>query len=98
MLRLERWQHIGLIFDSLGKAWEELASDYDNEQIAFLLAFLFLGAWFVVQGSAFLVAFVLLVAPLRRWRAPGGATRALNVAGAGLFAWLAARLALVERA
>ena len=32
------------------------------------LAFLFLGAWFVVQGTAFLVAFVLLVAPLRRWR------------------------------
>ena len=26
-----------------------------------LLAFLFLGAWFVVQGLAFLVAFVLLV-------------------------------------
>jgi len=63
-----------------------------------LLAFLFLGAWFVVQGTAFLVAFVVLVAPLRRWRAPGGAARALNVAGAGLFAWLAARLALVERA
>jgi len=63
-----------------------------------LLAFLFLGAWFVVQGTAFLVAFVLLVAPLRRWRAPSGATRALQVAGAGLFAWLAARLALVERA
>ena len=63
-----------------------------------LLAFLFLGAWFVVQGTAFLVAFVLLVAPLRRWRPPSGATRALHVAGAGLFAWLAARLALVERA
>jgi threonine/homoserine/homoserine lactone efflux protein len=63
-----------------------------------LLAFLFLGAWFVVQGAAFLVAFVVLVAPLRRWRAPRGATRALHVAGAGLFAWLAARLALVERA
>jgi threonine/homoserine/homoserine lactone efflux protein len=70
----------------------------DVDAPAKLLAFLFLGAWFVVQGSAFLVAFVLLVAPLRRWRAPGGAARALNVAGAGLFAWLAARLALVERA
>jgi threonine/homoserine/homoserine lactone efflux protein len=70
----------------------------DAEASAKLLAFLFLGAWFVVQGTAFLVAFVLLVAPLRRWRAPGGATRALHVAGAGLFAWLAARLALVERA
>jgi len=62
------------------------------------LAFLFLGAWFVVQGGLFLFAFVLLVAPLRRWRAPGAATRALHLAGAGLFAWLAARLALVERA
>ncbi|MGI9060855.1 MAG: MarR family transcriptional regulator [Ktedonobacteraceae bacterium] len=28
------------IFDSLGKAWDELASDYDDEQIAFLLEFL----------------------------------------------------------
>jgi len=63
-----------------------------------LLAFLFLGAWFIVQSLAFLVAFVLLVAPLRRWRAPGGATRALYITGAGLFVWLAARLALVERA
>jgi len=61
------------------------------------LAFLFLGAWFVVQGTAFLVAFVLLVAPLRRWRPPGAAQRGLNGAGAGLFAWLAARLALAER-
>ena len=70
----------------------------DADAPAKLLAFLFLGAWFVVQGTAFLVAFVLLVAPLRRWRAPKGATRALHVAGACLFAWLAARLALVERA
>src|SRR5437764_14193999 len=31
---------IGPIFDSLGKAWNELASDYDDEQIAFLLEFL----------------------------------------------------------
>jgi DNA-binding MarR family transcriptional regulator len=31
---------IGLIFDSLGKAWDELASDYDDQQIAFLLEFL----------------------------------------------------------
>jgi len=70
----------------------------DADAPAKLLAFVFLGAWFVVQGTAFLVAFVLLVAPLRRWRAPSGAARALNVGGAGLFAWLAARLALVERA
>jgi threonine/homoserine/homoserine lactone efflux protein len=61
-------------------------------------AFLFLGAWFVVQGAAFLIAFVLLVAPLRRWRTGRSAERALQLAGGGLFAWLAARLALVERA
>jgi threonine/homoserine/homoserine lactone efflux protein len=63
-----------------------------------LLAFLFLGAWFVVQGGLFLVAFVVLVAPLGRWRAGTSLRRGLHVAGAGLFAWLAARLALVERA
>ena len=62
------------------------------------LAFLFLGAWFVVQGGIFLFAFVLLVAPLRRWHAGGGWKRGLNAAGAGLFAWLAARLAFAERA
>ena len=71
-----------------------IASDAPDK----LLAFLFLGAWFVVQGALFLVAFVLLVAPLRRWRANRTGARLLNVAGAGLFAWLAARLALVERA
>jgi threonine/homoserine/homoserine lactone efflux protein len=62
------------------------------------LAFLFLGAWFVVQGGLFLFAFVLLVAPLRRWHAGGAWKRGLNAAGAGLFAWLAARLAFAERA
>lgn len=62
------------------------------------LAFLFLGAWFVVQGGLFLFGFVLLVAPLGRWRASAVCKRALNASGAGLFVWLAARLALVERA
>ena len=62
------------------------------------LAFLFLGAWFVVQGGIFLFAFVLLIAPLRRWQAGGGWKRGLNAAGAGLFAWLAARIAFAERA
>lgn len=61
------------------------------------LAFLALGAWFIVQGLLFLGAFVLLVAPLRRWRAPGAVRRALNAGGAALFAALAARLALTER-
>ena len=62
-----------------------------------LIAFLFLGAWFVVQSALFLVAFVLLVAPLGRWRASAGWRRGLNAAGAAIFVWLAARLALVER-
>ena len=61
------------------------------------LAFMFLGAWVIVQGFAFLAAFVLLVAPLRRW-APSRRLRAtLNAAGGGLFALLAARLAWPER-
>ena len=62
------------------------------------LAFLFLGAWFIVQGGLFLFAFVFLVAPLRRWRAGGAWRRGLNAAGAGLFAWLAVRLAFAEKA
>jgi threonine/homoserine/homoserine lactone efflux protein len=62
-----------------------------------LLAFLFLGGVFVVQGAIFLVAFVLLVAPLRRWRASPAWRRGLNSTGAGIFLWLAARLALAER-
>jgi len=63
-----------------------------------LLAFLFLGLWFVVQGALFLAVFVLLVAPLRRWRASPAWRRGLNATGAAIFVWLAARLALVERA
>ena len=62
------------------------------------LAFVFLGAWFVVQGFAFLALFVWLVAPLRRWQPRPAVTRGLHLAGAGLFALLAARLALTERA
>jgi len=61
------------------------------------LAFLALGAWFIVQGLVFLFVFVLLVAPLRRWRPTPALQRGLNAGGAGLFAWLAARLALAER-
>ena len=62
------------------------------------LAFVFLGAWFVVQGFAFLALFVWLVAPLRRWQPRPAVTRGLHLAGAGLFALLATRLALTERA
>ena len=44
IVRLERGKDemhkISPIFDALGKAWAELASDYDDEQIAFLLEFL----------------------------------------------------------
>jgi threonine/homoserine/homoserine lactone efflux protein len=61
-------------------------------------AFLFLGAWFIVQGYAFLALFVLAVAPLRRWQPRPAVTRGLNLAGGGLFALLAARLALAQRA
>ena len=48
-----------------------ISSDASNKA----LAFLFLGAWFVIQGGAFLLLFVACVAPLRRWRlmcVPGG--------------------------
>lgn len=62
------------------------------------LAFLFLGAWFVVQGGVFLISLVLLAAPLGRWRANAACKRGLNAAGAGLFVWLAVRLTLVESA
>jgi threonine/homoserine/homoserine lactone efflux protein len=61
-------------------------------------AFVFLGAWFVVQGFLFLAAFVLLVAPFRRWQPQPAVIRGLHLASAGLFALLAARLALTERA
>ncbi|MDH4288509.1 MAG: LysE family translocator [Aquincola sp.] len=61
-------------------------------------AFLFLGAWFIAQGFVFLALFVVLVAPLRRWQPRPAVTRGLHLAGAGLFALLAARLAFVERA
>jgi threonine/homoserine/homoserine lactone efflux protein len=61
------------------------------------LSFLALGAWFVLQGTAFMVAFVLLVAPLARWHAPVAVGRALQTAGGAIFVALAARLALAQR-
>ena len=61
------------------------------------LAFLFLGAWFVVQGTAFLAAFVLLVAPLRRWRPSARIERTIQGLGGTLFMALAAKLALAPR-
>ncbi|MEY4749346.1 MAG: hypothetical protein RIQ60_1560 [Pseudomonadota bacterium] len=59
-------------------------------------AFLALGAWFVLQSSAFLVAVVLLVAPLRHWQPSPLLRRGLGVSSALLFLGLAARLALAE--
>jgi threonine/homoserine/homoserine lactone efflux protein len=61
------------------------------------LAFLFLGTWFIVQGFVFLAAFVVLVAPLRRWRSPPWALRALHGLGGALFAVLAVRLAAAQK-
>lgn len=61
------------------------------------LAFLFLGAWFIVQGYLFLALLVIAVAPLRRWRAPAAVRRGVWAAGGGLFMALAARLALAQR-
>lgn len=61
------------------------------------LAFLFLGGWFVAQGTAFLAAFVLLVAPLARWRPAAAVERLLQAAGGALFVALASKLALAER-
>ena len=61
------------------------------------LAFLALGAWFVLQSAVFLVVLVRAVAPLRRWQ-PGPLTRrGLDALSGLLFAGLAARLALTER-
>ena len=60
-------------------------------------AFVFLGLWFVLQGGLFSLALVLLAALARHLPARPGAGRALNLGGAGLFTFLAMRLALAER-
>jgi threonine/homoserine/homoserine lactone efflux protein len=69
----------------------------DGDAVNKTLAFLFLGAWFIVQGFVFLAAFVVLVAPLRRWRSPPWALRALHGLGGALFAVLAVRLAAAQK-
>jgi len=61
------------------------------------LAFLFLGAVFVVNGTAFLMVLVALAQTMRRVGASAGARRALNLIGATLFAALAVRLAAAGR-
>lgn len=62
------------------------------------LAFLALGTWFIVQGGLFSLGLVALAALARRLPARPGLGRALNLGGAGLFAFLAARLALAKPA
>lgn len=61
------------------------------------LAFLFLGAVFIVNGTLFLLAVVIVAHRARRVGARPVVRRALNVLGASLFAALAARLALSSR-
>jgi len=60
------------------------------------LAFVFLGLWFVVQGGLFSLALVLLTALARHLPARAAVGRALNLGGAGLFTFLAAKLALTK--
>src|SRR5512134_1073113 len=61
------------------------------------LAFLFLGAVFVLNGTLFLFAIVALAHQARRLGARPGVRRALNVLGATVFAALAGRLAFTSR-
>lgn len=61
------------------------------------LAFLFLGAVFVVNGTLFLLALVALAHRLRRVGTRGTARRVLNAIGGVLFAGLAVRLLQAER-
>ncbi|KQV86060.1 LysE family translocator [Pelomonas sp. Root1237] len=69
-----------------------IAADASNKT----LAFLFLGGWFIAQGLLFLLALIVLVAPLRRSRPRPWLGRGLNLGGAGLFTVLAAKLALTK--
>jgi threonine/homoserine/homoserine lactone efflux protein len=62
------------------------------------LAFLGLGAIFVVQGTVFLLAVVALAARLRRLPSSLGASRWLHGLGASLFTLLAIRLASARAA
>ena len=55
-------------------------------------SFLLLGAWFVVQGFAFLMLLVLLASRLARLQASGASRRVLNAVGGLLFIGLALRL------
>ena len=56
------------------------------------LSFLLLGAWFVVQGTLFLLLLVALAARLSRLQASDTARRVLNGLGGALFIALAVRI------
>ncbi len=56
------------------------------------LSFLLLGAWFIVQGTAFLLGLVWLAARVQRLKGPPALARALHAVGGLLFMALAVRL------
>jgi threonine/homoserine/homoserine lactone efflux protein len=70
-----------------------IAADAANKTVAFLV----LGAVFIVNGTLFLLVVVMVAHRARRVGARPAVRRALNVIGASLFAALAARLALSSR-
>ena len=70
-----------------------IATDAPNKP----LAFLFLAAVFIVNGTLFLFALVALAQRVRRFGANRTARRVLNAIGWALFAALAVRLAQAER-
>jgi threonine/homoserine/homoserine lactone efflux protein len=55
-------------------------------------SFLLLGAWFIAQGTLFLLALVAVAARLQRFRGPPTLRRALNAVGGLLFIALALRI------
>ncbi len=58
-------------------------------------ALIFLGAWFAVQGFAFLAVFVLLVSGMRRWQPTPARRKALYWLAAAALALVALQLVLV---
>lgn len=70
-----------------------ISADAPNKPIAFL----FLGAVFIVGGALFLFGLVALAQRMRAFGASRVTRRVLNAIGGGLFAALAIRLAQAER-
>ncbi len=58
-------------------------------------ALVFLGVWFAVQGTVFMVLFVRAAAMLRRWQPTPGRRRALHVVAAAALLLVALRLVVV---